>query len=245
MSSSIDIATTALRRSQLYRRHIEMGAVFEPLSDGTAGDSAVVCHYGTNNQEQELTQAQHLGLADLSTLPRMGFKGLGAPDWAAAQGIQLPAQPNQATLQTDGTLVARLSQSELLLASNLNGLSESIESIAKTTQSARNSELPERVYSLPRSDSHSWLVLCGSRAAETLAKVCGVDLRPHKFANGEVAQTSIAKINGVLVRNDLGETLSYCIFSDSSSVEFLWDSLHDAMAEFKGAAIGIQALRDC
>jgi sarcosine oxidase subunit gamma len=243
MSSSNDIATTALRRSQLYRRHIEMGAVFEALSDGTAGDSAVVSHYRTS--EEELTQAQHLGLADLSTLPRMGFKGLGTPGWAAAQGIELPAQPNQATLQTDGTLVARLSQSELLLASNLNGLSESIESFANTTQSARNSELPERVYSLPRSDSHSWLVLCGSRAAETLAKVCGVDLRPHKFANGEVAQTSIAKINGVLVRNDLGETLSYCIFSDSSSVEFLWDSLHDAMAEFKGAAIGIQALRDC
>ena len=236
MSSSIDIASNALRRSQLYRRHIEMGAAFESLSDRTAGNSAVVSHYGTN--KQELTQAQHLGLADLSTLPRMGFKGLGTPDWAAEQGIELPALPNRATLQSDGTLVARLSQSELLLASNLNGLSESI---ANTAQSAP----PERVYSLPRSDSHSWLVLCGSRAAETLAKVCGVDLRPHKFANGEVAQTSIAKINGVIVRNDLGETLSYCIFSDSSSVEFLWDSLHDAMAEFKGAAIGIQALRNC
>ena len=79
----------------------------------------------------------------------------------------------------------------------------------------------------------------------TLAKVCGVDLRAHKFANGEIAQTSIAKINGVIVRNDLGETLSYCIFSDSSSVEFLWDSLLDAMAEFEGAAVGAQALRDC
>ena len=49
----------------------------------------------------------------------------------------------------------------------------------------------------------------------------------------------------MIVRNDLGETLSYCIFSDSSSVEFLWDSLLDAMAEFEGAAVGIQALRDC
>ena len=82
MSSSNDIATTALRRSQLYRRHIEMGAVFEALSDGTAGNSAVVSHYRTS--EEELTQAQHLGLADLSTLPRMGFKGLGTPGWAAA-----------------------------------------------------------------------------------------------------------------------------------------------------------------
>jgi sarcosine oxidase subunit gamma len=224
------LATDALRRSQLYRRHMAMDATFTTL-----GDSVVVSHYAS---EDETKQAQHLGLADLSTLPRTGFKGLGTPDWALDLGIELPARPNRALLQSDGTLVARLSQSELLLASNLNGLSESI---ANATQA----ELAERVYSLPRSDSHSWLVLCGSQAAETLAKVCGVDLRSHKFADGEIAQTSIAKINGVIVRNDLGETLSYCIFSDSSSVEFLWDSLLDAMAEFEGAAVGIQALRDC
>jgi sarcosine oxidase subunit gamma len=226
------IATNALRRSQLYRRHMAMSAAFEALTDST-----VVSCYGSG--EGELKQAQHLGLADLSTLPRAGFKGLGTPDWAAGQGLQLPVQPNRANLQDDGTLVARLSQTELLLASNLDGLSESIANISL------GSQLPERVYSLPRSDSHSWLVLCGSQAAATLSKVCGVDLRPHKFANGEVAQTSIAKINGVLVRNDLGETLSYSIFSDSSSIEFLWDSLLDAMAEFEGAAVGIQALRDC
>ena len=239
MLSTIDFATNALRRSQLYRRHIAMDAEFVIL-----GDSVVVSRYGTLEQEQEqqqqqdLTQAQHLGLVDLSTLPRAGFKGQGTPDWATSIGIDLPAQPNQAVMQSDGTLVARLSQSELMLASNLDGLSESIVN-------ANQVALTEGVYSLPRSDSHSWLVLCGSQAAETLAKVCGVDLRPHKFADGEIAQTSIAKINGVIVRNDLGETLSYCIFSDSSSVEFLWDSLLDAMAEFEGAAVGIQALRDC
>ncbi|MDC1514354.1 hypothetical protein N8456_09715 [Porticoccaceae bacterium] len=228
MSSTI--ASSALRRSQLYRRHIEMGAEFITL-----GDRVVVSHYGSNQEKQ---QAQHLGLADLSTLPRAGFKGPGTPDWALGLAMELPVQPNRATLQSDGTLVARLSQSELLLASNLDGLSQCIAS-------ATEAQLAESVYSLPRSDSHSWLVLCGSQAATTLAKVCGVDLRAHKFANGEIAQTSIAKINGVIVRNDLGETLSYCIFSDSSSVEFLWDSLLDAMAEFEGAAVGAQALRDC
>jgi sarcosine oxidase subunit gamma len=233
MSSTI--VTNSLRRSQLYRRHIEMGATFEAL-----GDSVVVSRYGKH--EEELAQAQQLGLADLSTLPRLGFKGTGTTDWATRQGIELPAQPNRATLQSDGTLVARLSQSELLLASNLHGLSEQI---ANATQAVAQSSLPERVYSLPRHDSHSWLVLCGSHAAETLAKVCGVDLRAHKFANGEVAQTSVARVNGVLVRNDHGDTLAYSIFSDSSSIEFLWDSLLDAMIEFDGAAIGVPVLRDC
>jgi sarcosine oxidase subunit gamma len=218
------------RRSQLNRRHIEMGADFVTL-----GDSVVVSHYDSIGNER--LQSQQLGLADLSTLPRSGYKGVGTPDWALSIGLALPTQPNRALVQADGTLVARLSQSEILLASSLDGLSQCIANAAQNV-------LPERVYDLPRNDSHGWLVLCGSQAAATLAKVCGVDLRPHKFANGEIAQTSIAKINGVIVRNDLGDRLSYCIFSDSSSVEFLWDSLLDAMAEFNGAAIGIQALRD-
>tara|TARA_B110000902_G_C14274135_1_gene574361 strand:- start:1128 stop:1820 length:693 start_codon:yes stop_codon:yes gene_type:complete len=221
---------SALRRSQLYRLQTEMGADFITL-----GDSVVVSHYQSMGHEK--IQAQHLGLADLSTLPRSGFKGAAVPDWALSLGLVLPAEPNRAVVQADGTLVARLSQSELLLASNLEGLSQCITD-------ADQAVLPERVYDLPRSDSHSWLVLCGSQASATLAKVCGVDLRPHKFANGEIAQTSIAKINGVIVRNDLGDRLSYYIFSDSSSVEFLWNSLLDAMAEFNGTAIGIMALKD-
>jgi len=224
------LPTSALRRSQLYRRQTEMGADFITL-----GDSVVVSHYQSMGHEK--IQAEQLGLADLSTLPRSGFKGDGVPDWALSLGIELPAEPNRAVVQADGTLVARLSQSELLLASNLEGLSQCITDAGQAV-------LPERVYDLPRSDSHSWLVLCGSQAPETLSKVCGVDLRPHKFANGEIAQTSIAKINGVIVRNDLEDRLSYCLFSDSSSVEFLWNSLLDAMAEFNGTAIGVQALKD-
>ena len=233
MSSTV--VTASLRRSQLYRRHLELNAQFEQIADST-----LVSNY--RDGDSELARAKKLALVDLSTLPRIGFKGVGTPDWATALGMQLPEQPNQATVQADGTLIARLSQSELLLASNLAGLSEQIASVSQLVDQAA---LPERVYSLPRRDSHSWLVLCGSDAAETLSKVCGVDLRPHKFANGSVAQTSIAKINGVLVRNDYADTVAYSIFSDSSSVEFLWDSLLDAMAEFEGTAVGVQALRDC
>lgn len=228
--NSFTLPTSALRRSQLYRRHTKLGADFVTL-----GDSVVVSRYQSMGDEK--IQAQQLGLVDLSTLPRIGFKGAGTPDWALSLGIDLPTEPNRALVQADGTLVARLSQSELLLTSGLDNLSQCIVDATEAAPA-------KSVYSLPRSDSHSWLALCGSQASATLAKVCGVDLRAHKFANGEVAQTSIAKINGVIVRHDQGKKLSYSIFSDSSSVEFLWDSLLDAMAEFNGTAIGIQALKD-
>ncbi|MDE0841322.1 MAG: hypothetical protein OSA42_03915 [Porticoccaceae bacterium] len=221
--------TQTLRRSQLYRRHRQLGADFAQF-----GDSIAVDHYG----DDEVSQARVLGLADLSTLPRIGFKGLGTPVWADSCGVKQPAQPNWATLQGDNTLVARLSSNELLLASNLTGSSKLIETLATATRA-------HRVYALPRGDSHSWLSLCGEQAANTLAKVCAIDFRAQYFTNLQIAQTSLAKINAVIVRTDIGDNLNYAIFSDSCSLEYLWDSLLDAMSEYRGRAIGLQALRDC
>jgi hypothetical protein len=68
-----------LRRSPLYRRHVQLDAQFEPL-----GDALVVGAYSDTGMEPRLGVS--LGLADLCCLPRTGFKGHGAPDWAAGSG---------------------------------------------------------------------------------------------------------------------------------------------------------------
>jgi sarcosine oxidase subunit gamma len=192
-----------------------------------------VHHYSSD----EATKAQNLGLADLSTLPRVGFKGPGTLAWAEQCGVHLPHQPNWASKQPDATLVARLSSSELMMIGDYSGYSPLIDRLAEADR-------PERVYLLPRADSHSWLTLCGSHAPDTLAKVCGIDLRPQHFENGQIAQTSLAKINTIILRSDIGNLTNYAIFSDSSSVEYLWDSLLDAMAEHLGSPVGLQALID-
>lgn len=220
--------TEVIRRSQLARRHIELGAEFE-----RRGDILLVKDYGS---QTEHAQAQKLGLADLSTLPRTGFKGAGAPDWAAAQAIDLPQQPNSCTVQTDASLVAKLSHQELLVLSDLHGASTQIEQLNKTP-------VGPQTYALPRADSHCWLAVTGSQAAEMFSKVCAVDLRSHKFANGEIAQTSVAKANSIVIRQDLGNTHCFYILTDVSSAEFLWDCLLDAMKEYDGRPVGVAALR--
>jgi len=219
----------ALRRSPLYRRHLQLNAQFEEL-----GDALVVSAYGDTGMEPRLGVS--LAVADLCCLPRTGFKGPGAPDWAADQGVELPSAPNTALAQADGSLVAKLSHQELLICSDMQGHSGLIDRL--------NHQAPAPgVYSLPRADSHSWLAVTGLLAAEMFSKICGVDLRTHKFAQGQVAQTSIAKINGVIVRHDLGATPCFHIFSDIASTEFLWDCLLDAMEEHLGVAIGVAAIR--
>jgi glycine cleavage system aminomethyltransferase T len=63
----------ALRRSPLYRRHQQLDARFEQL-----GDAVVVNAYSDTGMEPRL--AISLGLADLSCLPRTGYKGPNAPN---------------------------------------------------------------------------------------------------------------------------------------------------------------------
>ena len=78
---------------------------------------------------------------------------------------------------------------------------------------------------------------------EMMAKMCGIDLRPHRFENLHIAQTSVARMNGILVRNDRGATYALDMVLDSASAVYMWECLTDAMAEFGGRPVGLEALR--
>lgn len=224
-----------LRRSQLYRVHALMGAEFYEANNGLS-----VTKY--SDTDTELKLAKHLAIADLSTLARTGFKGAGAPAWIQDQGFEIPESANLARKQPGSELIARLSSEELLILPDL------LQKSVKINQLVENWSLDgtERTYLLPSADSHCWLALTGEHASKTLAKVCGVDLREQHFANGQIAQTSLARTNAIIIRNDLGSQQPvpcYYLFADISATEFLWSGLLDAMSEFDGQPVGVHALQ--
>ncbi|MFQ5549007.1 MAG: sarcosine oxidase [Woeseia sp.] len=221
-----------LRRSPIYRRHLALGASFTAFAD-----AAVVTEYGDARDEQ--ATAVDLAIADLSVLPRSGFRGKGAAAWLEGHDIGLPSSANKALRQADGSLVARLSNDEYLLLGNLTDESGP----ATRTSAAWSLDTTDHVYDLPRADSHGWLAVTGGHASSMLAKVCGVDLRLQKFPDGDVAQTSVARTNAIVIRADRGSCPCFFILGDASVTEYLWGALLDAMREFGGRAIGIAALR--
>ncbi len=75
-----------------------------------------------------------------------------------------------------------------------------------------------------------------------MAKVCGVHLRPAAFAPGAIVQSSIARINGIVIHQPLGELPVFHVLADSGSAEYLWGALLDAMHEYGGVAAGIDCL---
>ena len=219
------------RRSPIYRILRTCGARFSNVND------AAVAMVVDDSRDSET--AKQMGIADLTPLPRTGFKGRDTPQWLNSQGVQIPNAPNRAQRQEDGTLVARLSNDEHVFLSALDSHSTMID----TLDTAWEIESERMCFSMPRSETLAWVALSGQCTPDMLSKVCGVDVRLSKFSDGSIAQTSIARINGILIRNDLNTTPAFYVLADSASADFLWPCLLDAMHEFEGAPVGLEALR--
>jgi sarcosine oxidase subunit gamma len=220
---------TAQRLSFVETRLKSLNARFEPVGEGLAAVELPGRASFTGG----------LALVDLSPLPRAGYKGRDTAPWLTGQGLALGAGTNRAYADPSGLRLARLSEGEVLLLGGLDGDRAALDRLDAAWSPAAG-----LTFAVPRQDSHAWFVVVGEQVAVMLAKLCGVDLRPGKFPEDGIAQTSLAKMSAILVRRSFAGMPAFDILADSASAVYLWDCLTDAMAEFDGATVlGLDALR--
>jgi sarcosine oxidase subunit gamma len=183
--------------------------------------------------------ASRLGIADLTPLPRLGFKGRGTIPAMRARGIELEAEPNRAFRQPDGSLCLVLAASEVVLLSSLAGDGSRLAAL----EEGYRIEDGEGAYPVPRRDGSAWFAVTGRFAPEMFSKLCGVDLRPQRFEDLRIAQTSVARLNAVVVRADLGGTTLFHVLADNASAAYLLECLRDGAQEFYGRLVGVSVLR--
>jgi sarcosine oxidase subunit gamma len=82
-----------------------------------------------------------------------------------------------------------------------------------------------------------WFAVAGDPSAELFAKVCGVDLQSKRFADHSVAQTIVARVSAILIRDDLAGVLRYHLLVDRTMASYVREVLDDAAAEFGGKAL--------
>lgn len=193
-------------------------------------DGGVLVNTLTNQSEFQTDQS---GLIDLSVAHRVGFRGANAAEHIEASGYPLPSEPNFCQLSANGELVLRLGETEFWILANTNNLTQEFNSQAIAV---------DRCYPLFCQNSHSWLMMVGPSLPEIMSKICGVDLSLAQFPVGEVRQTSVARINAVIVHHEVDQKSVFSILSDSASAEYLWEVLLDAMKEFDGSAMGLSAI---
>ena len=221
------------RRSPLYRTLEAHGARFEAL-----GGFAVAQDMG-REAAAEAAQAESLGLADLTPLPRIGFKGWNIAPWLAGNGAEMGEASNRAYAQADGTRIARLAPGEALILADRSGAGPLIETLDQAWSMAE----ADGCFRVARDETSCWLLLSGAHAPSMLAKVCAVDMRAQAFAPDAIAQTNVARLNVIVIRGDLGPVPAFDLITDLASAVYLWGALLDAMAEYDGAPIGLAAIR--
>jgi sarcosine oxidase, subunit alpha len=74
--------------------------------------------------------------------------------------------------------------------------------------------------------------ITGARAADLLAKVCGIDFSEEVTPNGAAFRSSVAKLVTDVVRDDRDGERSYLLHCERSSGRYLFDALIDAGGEF-------------
>ena len=217
-----------------YRTLQAAGAVFAS-ANGMLGP--IVDRYG-EGVEAETARARALGIADLSALPRTGFKGRNALDWLGKQGVTVPAENNRSAQQPGGGFVARLANSEAVVLGSL-GLGDGL---VDKLNGSWSMETADGCYQVPRQGTSFWFAVTGTEIGAMFAKICGVDLRASAFGDGAIAQTSVARTNCIIIRHDLGSVPAFHVLGDSASADYMWGCLLDAMAEFAGAPVGFSAV---
>ncbi len=219
----------SLKRSLLYRT--TTGEHYKQQDGGM-----LVAQFSANDAEQ----AKRCGLLDLSVARRTGLRGKNAP---SVLSEHLPGMANTSVIQANfaeqlstGEWVLRLGKTEYWVLSSLTGTNASLDALDQAASQTAD------CYPLYCQSSHAWFVLTGDYISEVMAKLCAVDLNERVFPVGKIAQTSVARVNAIVVKQTYQGIPAFSILSDSSSAEYLWLAILDAMQEFNGQAIGADVL---
>lgn len=161
-----------------------------------------------------------VSLADLSRRRRLGLKGWAALTWLEGKVQHIPENNNMARI-SGGVLVIRLGPTEAILLA-MGGAGGAL---LGDLGSMHDGEKPEGCYIVPRQDMSVWFRFSGKMVPTRMAELCAVDLRPARFKNGSVAQTSVAHQNTIVIRDDRDEVYGFDLLTDYTSGEYLWKVL--------------------
>jgi|SRR5262245_35278642 len=103
-------------------------------------------------------------------------------------------------------------------------------------QDDRIREAVERVFAQAHGCAHvtditsalAAFALVGPHAAEVLAGLTSIDLRPRVVGNDAAVSCTIAHVHATLYRRDWGELRAYMLLVGRDSAEYVWTTIHHA-----------------
>lgn len=215
----------------MYQRR---GPIDLPLDPGGACcedlfQAQVAVHFGDSETESRVSR--HLGLCDLSFLPKLGVKGPGAEDWLKGLGLPAPDQIYHLKRFDRGAFIARLDRHEFFIEDNLD--SDRVRGISQALGRGQ----PD-VYRVERQDASFFI--SGSRALRVLAQTCGYNFEEREE---KLVMTRVAVVTCAVLPVRMGGLDGFRIWTSPSQGRYLWQSLLAIVRDLAGSRIGIGCLR--
>lgn len=183
------------------------------------------------SRETERVAAKTLAICDLSSLAKLGVKGLEAEDWLSDREVDVPdAVYGSCRLVGDGNIV-RVACDEFLLESGVNN--DTVQTLAGQLNSASGN-----VYSVPRQEAT--FLLIGSRSVDVLAQMCGINF--HESPLRKLILTRVAGVNCGIFPDLVQDARAFRLWVDYTYAVYLWESLVRICEDLDGIVAGASCI---
>lgn len=223
------------RRSPLQSVHEALDATFEER----AGWQVPAVY--TSVEEEVAAVRARVGVADLSMAGVLRVKGRHAHEALEAAFDTAPESVGDAVTVdavADRDTVARPTDDEFLIVTEPCTHRE-LEAVQSKIVN-RKSKI-DFVTIVDQTAGLAGLLVAGPMSRAVLGKLCALSLHPEAFPNGHVAQSSVAKVHAVIVRNDVAQVPAFELYVERPYALYVWESVLDAGREFDVAPIGWRA----
>jgi aminomethyltransferase len=221
-----------VRLTALYHEHVAAGATLVERDGWLLPRS-----YGNPTVEQTALR-EAVGLLDIGESGKVDLKSdnLDAALGAAFKGLGR-VEVGRAVPAGEGgaTRVCRLTDGQALLVTAPDALQGTLDALGKVASAQSCTHVADLTSAL------CGLRLVGPRAPAVLERLSWLDLAPDRFADGALAQGSIARIHALIVRRDTAggrmqyASTGYDLYVDRDLGTYLWDVLLE-----QGAPLGLK-----
>lgn len=227
------------RRSALHHYHLTHGATLVNEAGWARPTS-----YGDEGRELRLLR-ERVGLVDISPLGKIELLGVDGGEWLAqlcpgfaapAQGQVVPCRPLGEATPHGTALCARTASDRLLLFTRPAYTAPTLEALRATRR-------PEGAVAVDVTSVYCGINVVGPRARDLLLKLTALDLRARSLAHLACAETTVARVHTLVLRQDLGGVLAFELYCPRDYGEFLWHELLRSGREYGIGPAGIVARR--
>lgn len=214
MESHVITGMKPARLSALHGKHVSMGAAIEDHHGWR-----VAARFATPEVEAARVR-EGAGLADVSWMGKIAIKGRGAENekWSMENGTAW-------TLAKEHWLVTCAAEHR--------------EAVLEAARRAAAAHPCLRVTDV--TSAFAALLLAGPRSRDVLRALTALDVSARAMPDRTCAQTGLAHVHAILLRQDLGPVPAFRVLVDRAYGEYVWDAVMHAGHRHGIVPVGLTA----